>query len=180
MLRRLLGAELQRDPAALDFQAGSHGKPRLAGADAGSGLEFNLSHSGDHALLGCAWRHELGVDIEQWRDMRDEAALVQRYFSPAEQVAYAALPAARRSRGFFQCWTRKEAYVKAVGLGLGLPLDSFDVSLDDGESARLLRCSAQGGKELPWCLSAPDVGAQVSAAVVIAAQCCALLPSDET
>lgn len=180
MLRRLLGAELQRAPEALVFEAGTHGKPRLAGADAGSGLEFNLSHSGDHAMLGCAWRRELGVDIEQWRQMRDEAALVRRFFSPAEQAAYAALPAGRRSRGFFQCWTRKEAYVKAVGRGLGLPLDSFDVSLDDGEGARLLRCSPLGGKELPWCLSAPDVGEQVSAAVVLAAEHCALLPADET
>lgn len=180
MLRRLLGAELHRAPEALDFEAGLHGKPRLAGADAGSGLEFNLSHSGDQALLGCAWRHELGVDIEQWREMRDEAALVQRYFSPAEQLAYAALPAARRSRGFFQCWTRKEAYVKAVGRGLGLPLDSFDVSLDDGAGARLLRCSALGGKDLPWSLSAPHVGARASAAVVIGAESCALVPADET
>lgn len=180
MLRCLLGAELQRAPGSLQFEAGPHGKPRLAGADSGSSLEFNLSHSGDLALLGCAWGRELGVDIEQWREMRDEAALVQRYFSAAEQAAYTALPAARRTRGFFQCWTRKEAYVKAVGRGLGLPLDSFDVSLDDGDGARLLRCSPLGGKELPWSLSAPDVGSFASAAVVLASERCALLPADET
>jgi len=175
MLRRLLGAQLQCAPATLQFAAGAHGKPHL-GAEQASGLQFNLSHSGDQALLGCARDRELGVDIELWRSLGDEAALVRRYFSVAEQHAYAALPAAAQTAAFFQCWTRKEAYIKAVGRGLGLPLDSFDVSLGDGVPVQLLRASAEEG-DARWSLAAVDVGPQVSAAVVLAAEQCLVLPA---
>ncbi|HYP79272.1 MAG TPA: 4'-phosphopantetheinyl transferase superfamily protein [Steroidobacteraceae bacterium] len=178
MLRRLLGSQLQRDPASLEFSAGAHGKPRLAGVDPSRGLEFNLSHSGDQALLGCAWGRELGVDIEMWRSLGDEAALVQRYFSPAEQHAYASLPPSARTAGFFQCWTRKEAYIKAVGRGLGLPLDSFDVSLGDGVPVQLLRASEEDGGARQWSLAAADVGPAASAAVVLAAGQCQLFACD--
>jgi 4'-phosphopantetheinyl transferase len=178
MLRRLLGEQLQRDPASLHFDAGAHGKPRLGGADQASGLEFNLSHSGDLALLGCAWKRELGVDVEMRRGLGDEAALVRRYFSPAEQHAYAALPPAARTTGFFQCWTRKEAYIKAVGRGLGLPLDSFDVSLGDGVPVQLLRASVEEGEPRQWSLAAADVGPEACAAVVLAAEQCRLFACD--
>lgn len=177
MLRRLLGAQLQCAPAALQFTVGRHGKPHLGGAEQASGLQFNLSHSGDQALLGCARDRELGVDIELWRSLGDEAALVRRYFSTAEQHAYAALPAAAQTAAFFQCWTRKEAYIKAVGRGLGLPLDSFDVSLGDGVPVQLLRASAEEEDARRWSLAAVDVGPEVSAAVVLAAEQCLILPA---
>ena len=177
VLRRLLGAQLRHDPASLEFSAGAHGKPRLAGVHQASGLEFNLSHSGNLALLGCAWGRELGVDIEMCRSLGDEAALVRRYFSPAEQHAYTSLSPAARTAGFFQCWTRKEAYIKAVGRGLGLPLDSFDVSLGDGVPAQLLRASAEEASR-QWSLAAADVGPAACAAVVLAAGQCQLFACD--
>jgi 4'-phosphopantetheinyl transferase len=106
------------------------------------------------------------VDIEQWRQMRDEAALVNRYFSAGEIAAYESLSAANRTEGFFNCWTRKEAYIKAVGRGLGLPLDSFDVSLGNGGAAQLLRSSVTHNARR-WSLAAPTSAAGVSLAVVL-------------
>ena len=112
-----------------------------------------------------------------WRSLGDEAALVRRYFSPAEQHAYESLPATAKSAGFFQCWTRKEAYIKAVGRGLGLPLDSFDVSLGDGVPVQLLRASAEEASR-KWSLAAADVGPAATAAVVLAAEHCQLFACD--
>jgi len=172
LMRRRLASLLNESPAALQFAQGEHGKPRLAGEAAGSGLAFNLSHSGSWALLGWSSRGEIGVDIELWRNLNDEAALVKRFFSPAENSAYDALPAATRQRGFFECWTRKEAYVKAVGRGLRLPLHSFDVSFGDNRPARLLRHSAEVDGERRWALTGVDVGSGASGAVVLEGETC--------
>lgn len=168
-LRQLLAPLLDIAPPDIEFIAGEHGKPALAGAAAGSDLQFNLSHSGALGLVGWAQGREIGVDVEIWRAMNDEAALVRRYFSPAEIAAYEALPPAQRTEGFFNCWTRKEAYIKAVGRGLGLPLDSFDVSIGSGADACLLRPSGLCDDSLQWSLAAPTLAPQVSMAVVLQA-----------
>lgn len=157
-------------PAQIQFDSGAHGKPLLAGAAVGSGVHFNLSHSGAMGLVGWARGHEIGVDIEVWRSLHDEAALVHRFFSPAEIAAYEALPAARRTEGFFNCWTRKEAYIKAIGRGLGLPLDSFDVSIESGAGARLLRPSGLCDDGRQWSLAAPVLAPRLSLAVVLEAR----------
>jgi phosphopantetheine--protein transferase-like protein len=129
----------------------------------------------------------IGVDVELQREMRDEAALVRRYFSPAEIAAYEALPPLRRTEGFYNAWTRKEAYVKAVGRGLGLSLASFDVSLDSGPGARLLRPSAEvagptvGGATVAgdnaWSLAAPHDVEGAAVAVVLQAPALKLTPA---
>jgi 4'-phosphopantetheinyl transferase len=166
-LRQQLAALLSVAPDAIGFDVGPHGKPALSGALAKAGLEFNLSHSGSLGLIGWAWHRAIGVDIEFWRTMSDEAALVRRYFSASEIAAYALHPESRRTQAFFNCWTRKEAYIKAVGRGLGLPLDSFDVSLGDATEARLLRASAVQDDGRSWSLAAPQFETGVSAAVVL-------------
>jgi 4'-phosphopantetheinyl transferase len=175
-LREILARELRADPAALQFGVAEHGKPHLAGQHSASGLHFNLSHSADRGLVGWARDRKLGVDIEVWRPLSDEAALVRRFFSPAENAAYEALAPAERTRGFFECWTRKEAYIKAVGRGLGLPLDSFDVSFGPGQSPKLLRPSdaVPGGKG--WALAVPDMATGVSVAIVLEGDACQTLP----
>jgi 4'-phosphopantetheinyl transferase len=174
-LREILGEELGVPPALLRFETAQHGKPMLAGG-AGGHLAFNLSHSADRGLLGWARGHELGVDIELWRPLGDEAALVRRFFSVAENAAYGALPVGERTQGFFECWTRKEAYIKAVGRGLGLPLDSFDVAFGTGSVPGLLRPSIHAtGRN--WTLAAPDVGQRMSAAVVLEGDACHVLPA---
>jgi 4'-phosphopantetheinyl transferase len=175
-LREILGARLGVPPETLAFEVAEHGKPHLAGAQVRSGLQFNLSHSGGQALVGWADDRQLGVDIELWRPLGDEAALVRRFFSPAENAAYAALPASGRTQGFFECWTRKEAYIKAVGRGLGLPLDSFDVSFGQGSQPELQRLSAAAQSDLKWSLAAPDLGQGVSAAVILEGDDCHVIP----
>lgn len=167
-LRQVLAEVLQMPPGQLEFATGAHGKPLLAGAASASDIRFNLSHSGDWALIGWSRQRDIGVDIESWRPMRDEQALVRRFFSPAEIAAYAATDTELRSRAFFDAWSRKEAYVKAVGRGLGLPLDSFDVSLHPAD-ARLLRASTHCEDGRCWSLAAPRVAIDASIAVVIEA-----------
>jgi 4'-phosphopantetheinyl transferase len=177
-LRRLLGELLGQAPAALTFTAGAHGKPALGDAARDAGLHFNLSHSADRGFIGWAWGRHIGVDLERWRDMRDEAALVRRFFSPTEIAAYERLPEVERHAGFFGCWTRKEAYVKAVGRGLSLPLGSFDVTLGPGVEARLLRPSAVQDDGRQWALGAPEGPTGWSLAVVLEGEACHIQPED--
>ncbi len=125
LLRRVLGAYLDVAPADVVFAYGRKGKPHLTGAAAA--LRFNLSHSGERALIALG-RIPLGVDIERLRPLRDPDAIARRFFSAAERETLAAQPAQGKIEAFFACWTRKEAYVKAVGDGLAIPLRSFDVT----------------------------------------------------
>lgn len=134
-LRERLAAELGVAAEALVFEYGPQGKPALGGPHAG--LRFNVSHSQDLALMALSWHHELGVDVEALRPDLDTEAIASRFFSLAEREALRKLPAPERGAAFFTVWTRKEAYLKLRGGGLHLPLDGFDVSLD--EPARLLR-----------------------------------------
>lgn len=136
LLRRLLGRYLGVDPAELRFVYGPRGKPALA---APAVLAFNLSHSGGLALyaVSAASSIRLGVDVELIRSDLAHLPLAKRYFSPAEQAALQALPKSQQLAAFFRCWTRKEAFVKALGEGLSVPLDSFDVSLSAGEAQLL-------------------------------------------
>lgn len=139
LLRERIGALLGAAPGALRFEYGAAGKPCLAWPK--TTLRFNLSHSGDRAVLAFSGDFELGVDIERARDDIDHTAISERFFSPAECLALEREPVERRSRAFFEIWTRKEAFVKARGGGLTIALDSFDVSL--GEPARLLRIAGE-------------------------------------
>lgn len=176
-LRQRLAMLLGTAPASIRFSAGSHGKPCLAGELAETGLQFNLSHSGGLGLVGWAWRRAVGVDIECWRPLHDEAALVRRYFSSAEAVAYGSLPQALRRAAFFAGWTRKEAFVKAVGRGLGLPLDSFTVSLGDEAGPQLLQGCTLPDDGRRWCISAPRLESGVSAAVAVEGDAILILPA---
>ncbi len=167
-LRQVLAQALGTHPQALQFANGPHGKPELVAGAGDSSVQFNLSHSGGWGLVGWAHGRAIGVDIECWRDMNDEAALVRRYFSAAEIAAYEALPGEERREGFFNAWTRKEAYVKALGRGLTLSLASFDVSLGRGADACLMRAATIDGDTRTWSLGAPDMP-QASLAVVLRA-----------
>ena len=133
LLRELLGAYLNRPAAALRFAHGPRGKPMLAGADAGTGLCFNLAHSGGRALYVVAHR-EVGVDLECLDRVVSDAPVARRICTPREWVAFQALPAERFREAFFNCWTRKEAVAKALGGGLASGLQNLEVCFPDGES----------------------------------------------
>lgn len=134
-MRRILAAYCGCAPADLDFRYGERGKPELA---ARPDLFFNLSHSHDLGLLGVTRAGRLGVDVERMRSSDDLGKIARRFFSSPEVECLEQLPHPLRTAGFFNAWTRKEAYLKAVGVGLALPLDRFDVSLAPEEPARFL------------------------------------------
>ncbi len=148
-LRELLARELGEAPRALCFEYGPHGKPRLRGAE----LFFNVSHSQDRALYALARGRELGVDIEALREDLDHEAIATRFFSTSEREALRLVTAAERASAFFSIWTRKEAFVKLLGGGLAIALDSFDVSLD--EPSGLLRAPEGAGDVSLFTLPAP-------------------------
>jgi len=152
-LRRLLGARLDARPQSIDIVYQSQGKPALGPRFAASGLRFNVAHCDDVAVYAFSFDSEVGVDVEAVRWFADADDVATRFFSPAENDAFAALEPAWRPIGFFNCWTRKEAFVKAMGTGLVHPLQSFDVSLAPNEAARILRVGKTPGQRCGWDVS---------------------------
>jgi 4'-phosphopantetheinyl transferase len=136
-LRQLLGSYLECAPEELAFNYGAYGKPSVRQDLLGRGVEFNVSHSHGLALMAFALGRRLGVDVEFMRPGVASEEIAKRFFSPQEVAELRSLPLAMRPEGFFLCWTRKEAYVKAVGDGLQIPLTSFNVSLTPSTAERL-------------------------------------------
>ena len=163
-----LGQQLGIAPEQLRFTDSGHGKPVLIGMASGAqgALRFSLSHSGDFLALAIATDREIGVDIEALRPVPDADQLVMRFFSAAERKEYESLAIARRNAAFLSGWTRKEAFIKATGEGLSRPLDSFDVSVDPSQPARLLRVDAIPGDLSGWQLRSFDHSADFAGAVV--------------
>lgn len=140
VLRKLLATRLGKDPRDLQFAYGPKGKPSLRHSDPSAPrLQFNVSHSHGLAVYAVARDRNLGVDVELARSGFDSEGIARRYFSAREMQELRSLPAEKRTIGFFNCWTRKEAYIKADGRGLEIALDSFDVTLLPGMPARFLR-----------------------------------------
>lgn len=160
-LRDILSRYLNKPPVKLKFVAGANGKPGIAG------LQFNLAHTDDLALVAVCLKERVGVDVERVRADSDLMDLAGRYFSTVESTALRALPAKSRPLAFFNCWTRKEAYVKALGEGLSYPLQDFDVSLAPAEPARLLATRPDAAQASLWTLYDLDVGADYSAALAV-------------
>jgi 4'-phosphopantetheinyl transferase len=157
LLRILLGTYIGCRPEKVALIYGDKEKPSLDATPGAEHLQFNISHSGSRALLAFARGRELGVDIEEIRNNFDHEKLARRFFSSSEQQQLAALPASERCPGFFRCWTRKEAYIKAHGAGVSLPLKDFDVSLSPGEQDALLATRPNGDEAALW--SIRDIGA---------------------
>jgi 4'-phosphopantetheinyl transferase len=148
-LRELIGERLGVPPAAIQFDYGVHGKPSLRTRTGDRDMRFNLAHADDLAVYAFASAVELGVDVERLRVIDDADRLADR-FSPRERRDYHSLSAEQRPHGFLNCWTRKEAFIKATGQGLSLPLDSFDVTLVPGKPAEILRVGQKRGGQCGW------------------------------
>lgn len=138
ILRTILGRYLRRPPGRLSFNYNHYGKPELRDAGDAEPLRFNLAHAGGVALYAVTRGREVGVDVELVREGVACEEIAGHFFSRREVETLRALPAEVRTEGFFNCWTRKEAFVKALSKGLSFPLDQFDVSLAPGEPAMLL------------------------------------------
>lgn len=144
-LRQILAGYLERMPGELEFRVGPRGKPYLVAA----GPFFNLSHSGQLTLIAVG-AAELGIDVEKVRRLESMQKIAQRHFSSAEYAALAQLAPEAQELGFYRCWTRKEAYIKALGEGLTMALDSFEVSL--AEQPSVLACHDRAEDPGGWAL----------------------------
>jgi 4'-phosphopantetheinyl transferase len=149
-LRVLLGAYLEIPPEAVRFRYGPRGKPFLEAPFDAGGLQFNLSNSEEMALAGFVKGSEIGVDVEYLRSMPDCEQISERFFSESERQVLRGIPGRAKEEAFFNCWTRKEAYLKAVGEGLAAPLDSFDVTLAPGDPPRMLTLEGDPGRAARW------------------------------
>lgn len=164
-LRYVIGRYLGTKPGAVRFSYGPYGKPALDGSNA---LRFNLSHSRAVALVAVTESKEVGVDVEYIRADFATEDIARRFFSPREVEAFNALPRDQQVAAFFRCWTRKEAYIKAIGRGLSQPLDGFDVTLVPDLPPALLRADEDDVSR--WSLSDIEVGDDYAAGLVVEGQ----------
>lgn len=186
-LRDILSRYMQCEPNELVFSVNEYGKPGLSRSSDSAkrprgvsrslkpatevattkDVEFNLSHSGDFALVAVTRGRKVGIDVELIREDIELENLARRNFSQRENQELMTLPVEQQTLGFFNCWTRKEAYIKAQGLGLSLPLDSFDVSLAPSEPA-ILRATRPDAKEASrWSLHSLNVESDYAAALAV-------------
>jgi 4'-phosphopantetheinyl transferase len=166
ILRDILGRYLDCDPSAVRFGYRAHGKPfLLPGLD--RDVRFNLSHSHGLALYSVCLGGEIGIDLEQIRADRELDRLAQRFFSPKEAAALQRLPPEQRTDAFYRCWTCKEAYLKARGEGLAIPLASFEVALAPGEAAALLSVAGDSREPERWSLVSIPAGPEYAAALAV-------------
>ena len=129
-LRQRLGLLTNIDPKDFVFEYLEHGKPVLSNNHQCADITFNVSHSNDLALIAIAQEHSIGIDIEKINYKSNHQTLITRFFSKAEQADFQTMPDANKAKAFCACWTRKEAFIKAVGDGVSYGLDKFDVAVD--------------------------------------------------
>lgn len=145
---RLLSAQyLNNNPKDIIFNYEAFGKPLYKEE---TNLKFNVSHSGNRALIGFVKNHPLGVDIEKIKNDFDIFEVAENYFSKSEIESLHNIPKEEQYKGFFRCWTRKEAFIKAKGSGLSFPLDTFSVSIDSDTDAILLRTEWDKNEKNNW------------------------------
>ncbi len=179
VLRSILGRYTGLPAAAIRLRYGPRGKPALDEPEHADSIRFNVSNSHELALVAVARGREVGVDLE-WteRPIADAEPIAERFFSPVECAALRALPASLREAGFYTCWTRKEAFIKALGDGLALPLDAFDVSLAPDAPAALLAGRGPAADIDRWELHALDPGPGYRAALVVEGHGCRIVTRD--
>ena len=166
-LRYLVGQYLAISPAKIVFAYNDYGKPYLRAQPEQPDLRFNVTHSQQFALLGLTWGRRLGVDIEVIRPFADLADLVSRFFAPEEVSVWKTVQPAQQIEAFLYGWTRKEAFIKAIGDGLSYPLDQFVVSLHPSEQARLIAIGNSLSAAQNWKVISLRPFPQTIAAIVV-------------
>lgn len=151
-VRRILAGYLNTTAADIGFRYGAKGKPALGGAWSESQIEFNISDSHELALCALGLNRDLGVDLEYVPRRSDFDGLAQRFFAAREVAVLRSLPDEQQRKAFFNCWTRKEAVLKAVGIGLGMPLDQVEVTLAPQDRAQVLAYAGDVATSPPWWL----------------------------
>ncbi len=171
ILRTILGSYLSVEPGKLQFCYGKYGKPALVDLSGNGSICFNSSRSQGLALYAFTRDREIGVDIEYIRDIYEMEHIVERFFSEREKVVFRALPESKRKEAFFNCWTRKEAFIKTIGGGLYCPLDQFDVSLTPDEPAKLLRIKGDLKEASRWSIQDLRPASEFAAACAVEGLC---------
>jgi 4'-phosphopantetheinyl transferase len=169
ILREILANYLEIKPSGLRFVYNEFGKPSLEVSQETGSLSFNLTHSGELVLIAVAIDRDVGVDIEFIDNSVPFEEVAKRVLSVNEIAVLEALPESLRRAGFFNCWARKEAYVKAQGMGLSIPLNSFDVSLVQGEAVTYVE-SANSSDTSNWKIENLKIDSRYAAAVAAAGQ----------
>src|SRR5205085_5860410 len=170
LLRSILGEYSGVPPERVEFAYGIHGKPALSHGPEGGNLQFNLAHSENVGLLAVTAGSRIGVDVERIRKIEDLDGLVARFFSPRESRLFENLPLQQKPEAFFNLWTRKEAWLKATGEGIGDHLNRVEVSFLPAEPARLLSLPAGFGPEATWSLHDLDPASGFAGALAIEAK----------
>jgi 4'-phosphopantetheinyl transferase len=165
-LRLILGRYLQLSPTELHFDTTRFDKPFITHPQ--TTMQFNISHSADVVLLAFTASRDVGVDVESIRPMPDADQIVTRFFSANEIATWRGLPPSQQNSAFFTCWTRKEAFIKALGEGLSHPLDQFDVTLQPGETAQLSPNDRSQRTIEGWTIRALPMPENYAAALVVA------------
>lgn len=174
LLRKLLSSYTGIQPDCLEFIYGAHGKPALRQDAAGIQIHFNVSHSKECVLIAVTQVAPVGVDVEFMSRKSDQQKIAKRFFSAAEWEDLCSVPQGQRREAFYNCWTRKEAYIKATGSGLSTPLNSFVVSLAPGRAARVLSVDGKPESASDWSLYHLKPAPEYVAALAIKRQDCRL------
>jgi 4'-phosphopantetheinyl transferase len=167
ILRKILSAYLGLAPDEVRFVYNEYGKPFISDDQNLGALSFNLSHSNGIALYAVARGRRVGVDIEYMREDFASLEVAERFFSKDEFEALKAEPIDRRTKAFFNCWSRKESYIKAIGMGISYPLDGFTVSLVPDAAPALLKVDADATEATRWIMHELDAAEGYAAAVIV-------------
>ncbi len=161
-LRQILSQYLDLTPEQIVFTYGQQGKPAIEG----NPIQFNLSHSHDRAVYAISAKYPVGIDLEYIHPI-GAAGLVDRFFSPSEQAVFHALPESQQQAAFFHAWTQKEAYLKACGTGLSIPLDQIEVSIDPDTPARILATPSTQPSTDIWQIHKLKISPEYAGAIAI-------------
>jgi len=166
VLRRMLGNYLRLDPRNLRFRYSEKGKPALD-LDSDADLHFNVAHSDQAIVWAFTHSRRVGVDVEKISFDFAISEIAEHFFSQVERAALRSLPISQQHEAFFRCWARKEAYLKATGDGLSLPLGQFDVTLSPSQPALLLDTRPDHSEAERWILQSLELGPAYASAIVI-------------
>jgi 4'-phosphopantetheinyl transferase len=173
-MRVTLAHYLGNAPEDVTFATAVRGKPHLK--DPARDIRFNLTHSGERALLAVTLGREVGIDIEQTRTVSDMVSVAERVFSPAERERLGQTPPDRQHEVFFRLWTRKESFIKALGEGMYFPLAKFDVSTEADGSQLLISCAADPHAMDRWTTRSLPCAPGYTAAITVEGQEFVVIP----
>jgi 4'-phosphopantetheinyl transferase len=153
VLRQILGAYIDRPPGEIQFRHNAYGKPFLLEAGERERTQFNMSHSHGIVLVALTLDRRIGADVEQLRTLDSFPAIAQSNFTTQERAYISGFPPEQQQDAFYKCWTRKEAFIKAVGKGLSIPLNTFDASIPEGQPGRRITAPKEAPDVESWWLS---------------------------